>query len=281
MPVTKEDVAADAVELASDTSELVKTEVISVAQNNPALLIGVALVSLTSGAVAGYLYAKKSLYKRFENEFEGELEGMRKFYEARARRNKEGEFATAESAAETLLAEKAAEALDSYQGKAPVDYTTPPEPEPEAVVVEEKVVEKKVRNVFVERPRSNDSFDYDEEIQHRTSDKPYVISFEEFAENKPDYIQNTITWYEGDEVLADEREEPIPDVEGTIGTNNIDRFGHGSKDPKIVYIRNERLDLDFEVVRHEGSYAEVVLGFTPERELRHSGSRRFRRGDDE
>ena len=71
----------------------------------------------------------------------------------------------------------------------------------------------------------------------------------------------------------------IPDADDAVGEMNLHRFGHGSGDNNVVYIRNDRLENDFIVLRSQGEYAKEVLG------LRHShgGSRktpRFR-GDDE
>jgi hypothetical protein len=54
---------------------------------------------------------------------------------------------------------------------------------------------------------------------------------------------------------------PIPDVNATVGDGNLDRFGHRSKDPRVVYIRNEKLGIEYEVCKSDGSYAEEVGGF--------------------
>lgn len=254
-----------------------------VAKNNPALVVGAALIGLAAGAVAGYFYAKKKLTSDYDKEFEREIENMREFYEARAKRRKEGEYATPESAAQALLAKDAAEALSSYQGEAPVDYQKPNNPADIVIKEEvEEVQEVEVRTNIFTATRLDNDFDYAEEVKHRDPETPYVISHEEFMQNENDYIQNTLTYYAGDDVLADDRETPVEDVEGTVGSTNLARFGHGSGDKNVVYIRNERLDLDFEVVYDENKYAEKVLGYIEHSDSRrHRHPRRFGPGDDE
>jgi hypothetical protein len=90
---------------------------------------------------------------------------------------------------------------------------------------------------------------------------PYVISFEDFCESEDAHDKITITYYAGDGVLVDEDEEIIDDVERLVGENNlINKFGEGSDDPDVLYVRNERLAIDYEVIRQHTSYGEVVSG---------------------
>jgi hypothetical protein len=90
---------------------------------------------------------------------------------------------------------------------------------------------------------------------------PHVISLDEFSEERETYQKLTITYYAADDVLADDREQPIRDVVGTVGPDIGDKFGQKSDDPNIVYIRNSRLEVDFEVVLDKRPYTEVVLGY--------------------
>lgn len=89
---------------------------------------------------------------------------------------------------------------------------------------------------------------------------PYVIPVDEFFQDEQDHEKLTITYYEKDDTLVDERNQPIPDVEGTIGGQSLERFGDMSKDANIVYVRNYRLECDFEVVLDKASYTETILG---------------------
>jgi hypothetical protein len=75
---------------------------------------------------------------------------------------------------------------------------------------------------------------------------PYVIMraeyFDEGLEN-----QSTIMYY-NDGVLADSYDE-VQDIEKTVGDLLPDSFGDRSDDPNVVYIRNEVLQTDFEVIK--------------------------------
>lgn len=102
--------------------------------------------------------------------------------------------------------------------------------------------------------------------------EPYVISSGEYFENQPDYHQVDVVYYEGDEVLTDAQDKPLSD--DLVGTANLELFGTRSKDPNIVYIRNEAMKTDFCVTRDGRSYEDHVAGF------QHSTGLRRMRGDD-
>lgn len=114
----------------------------------------------------------------------------------------------------------------------------------------------------------------------RDTSTPYVVTLDEFYENEQEHTQHSVTYYEGDEVLADERDQVIEDI-SLIGKDNL-AFGHLSNDPNVVYVRNDQKKMDFEIARSEGKYAHEVLGFEHSDEPfdRRRRVRRFR-GDDE
>lgn len=95
----------------------------------------------------------------------------------------------------------------------------------------------------------------------RVDGKPYVISTAEFYEDKETYQKLSVTYYSRDRVLVDEHDQPVPDIQGTIGPSIKRKFGQKSDDPQIVHIRNDHLEVDFEVRHDERSYKEVVLGY--------------------
>lgn len=96
------------------------------------------------------------------------------------------------------------------------------------------------------------------EIPDKT--KPYIISHDEYFEDESDYRRISLTWYAADSVLVDDREVPIREHVKTCG-DFMNRFGEQSGDPSIVFIRNEKLERDFEITLNRGSYAEQVLGY--------------------
>ena len=116
-------------------------------------------------------------------------------------------------------------------------------------------------NVF---KNDNSSWDWELELNNRRSDAPYIINQDEFCNDEMNFSQDTVTYYEGDDILADSLDTPIYNHTALVGEL---RFGHGTTDPNVVYIRNEALEMEWEVLRHTGSFAAEVLGLAYEKEL--------------
>lgn len=141
---------------------------------------------------------------------------------------------------------------------------------------DDEEVERVEVNVF---PNEDTSWNWDDETRSRDSEKPYVIHREEYFSSETDHRQSSLTWYEGDDILVDEHDVPIYNAAHVVGEM---KFGHGSGDANVVYIRNETLDAEYEILRHTGHYQIEVLGAQIEHEyedadddLAHS-VRRFR-----
>lgn len=133
-----------------------------------------------------------------------------------------------------------------------------------------------VRNIFAERDKAKE----EEKPEEHDPEVPYIITVNEFMQGEQDFEKITVTYYEGDEVLVDERDEVIHDLEGTVSSSCLNFFGQGSNDDSIVYVRNEKLEVDFEVVRHQGRYTVVVLGMDDEDQERPKKRSRKPRDDD-
>lgn len=207
-----------------------------------AAAIGIA--SFVAGSATGFFTAKRLLEKKYEELLKQEIEYTKKFY---ARQAKKDGFESPIEAAKALLPEEAADALLKYQTAVVTDY--------HAI---SKGGEQIVRNIFAE----TSSVDLEKEIAARTEEAPYIISVREYSENELDHQQATLTYYAGDQVLADEKDENIPNTDETVGDNNLPRFGHRSEDPNTLFVRNEALEMDFEIVLKQGKYKEIVLGMT-------------------
>lgn len=80
---------------------------------------------------------------------------------------------------------------------------------------------------------------------------PYVIPQETFAwdEEGDNYHKATLKYFPNQRLLIDEDEDPIDDVAHMVGWRNLQRFGDESGDADTVFIRNRKLQSDFEVVR--------------------------------
>jgi hypothetical protein len=138
-------------------------------------------------------------------------------------------------------------------------------------------------NVFA---HDGDDWDYEVEEEHRTETKPYVLHRDEFYSNEKDYTQTTLTYYEGDNIMVDEEDVPVYNHEDVVGPL---LWGHGSQDPLVFHVRNDRLESEFEVLHERGFYSVEVLGIEmeasedaqAEKHLKHSTDhvKRFRTDD--
>lgn len=90
---------------------------------------------------------------------------------------------------------------------------------------------------------------------------PYSISPFEFTAGGEEQTKETITYYEEDGVLVDEQNQRLDGV-----TQIGDCLGM-LKGMETLYVRNERMGVDFEVVVDEGSFHESVLGYSEYEDL--------------
>lgn len=104
----------------------------------------------------------------------------------------------------------------------------------------------------------------DERIFPRDADHPYIISEWQFMhDGEHEDEKMSLLYFEGDETLVDERETLIPNVEEIVGHANLHRFGTGTRDNNTLYIRNEKIGADYEIIRDVRNFTEVVLGIKP------------------
>lgn len=86
-------------------------------------------------------------------------------------------------------------------------------------------------------------------------DKPYVISPGEFGELGDEYTRISLSYY-ADGVLADENDEIVEDADEIVGEDFADHFGE--YEPDSVFVRNDRLKCDYEILLDQRNYPEVV-----------------------
>lgn len=88
---------------------------------------------------------------------------------------------------------------------------------------------------------------------------PFEISTEELEGEFSDSELTSITFYQGDEMLLDERGELISDVAGLLGPLVADALATCTDD--CIYVHNDAHDTNYEVVIDEGSsgYLESVM----------------------
>jgi len=85
-------------------------------------------------------------------------------------------------------------------------------------------------------------------------DKPYVITPEEFG-NLDDYEMISLTYY-ADQILADDNDVIVDDVEDIVGFDSLNSFGEYEDDS--VFVRNDRLKCDYEILLDQREYLDVI-----------------------
>ena len=90
----------------------------------------------------------------------------------------------------------------------------------------------------------------DESMEYR----PHVIPPEDFGEGC-DYETVSLTYY-ADGVLTDVYDNVIEDVDDLVGEESLDHFGEYEEDS--VFVRNDAKETDYEILRDERNYSDVV-----------------------
>jgi gas vesicle protein len=211
-------------------------EVVEVSSAGQLFSIGLG-VGAVIGATVGYFFAKK----KFAHQAEEEIAEMRTY------------FRHQQAATEARLKAPLTEVVE-YLGYQKAEDQAEPSP-----IEKVEVARSLEKNVFDVQPDGEFVWDYATETKARSKGVPYVIHLDELGEGG--FEVTHYTYYEGDEILADERDEPVDDVDNLVGLENLNRFGHGSDNINIVLVRNESISMDFEIAKSGGNYSEEVSGF--------------------
>ena len=227
---------------------------------------------IATGVVIGYQYAAYKLPKDIWKEA---LEAVDREVEYRMSRLETDEA----EANRAGLYEETVEGLDYVRL---VEEVAPEKPRrvnyaeygKQASITEHTIDEPKVDNVFEDYGMEEDMLAAPDEIVdevvvdldlpddvllERESGDIFVITKEEFFEDSElGHSQITLIYYEGDKSLADDNDQHVSDVKNTVSRQNLARFGVGSGEDHVVYIRNLRLSADYEVIRQEGNFTDVL-----------------------
>lgn len=243
-------------------------------QSKWAIPVGVGVAAFAAGAIGGYFLGKKVV----SDSYKVDQETMDLIDEILAEDNQmqlDYDMEPAEVVvSERILSfdELKAEIKEAKKKKPPTKNDLLVEV---IEMVDEAVVTPIIQNVFAAHSTEDDNWDYELEQSQREKDVPYVIHQDEFIADEMDFKQEVLTYYAQDDIMADSSETPIYGWAGLMGEL---LFGHGSMDPEVVYIRNEKIHMEWEVIRMDQSFAIEVLGMgndDPSGTLQHS-VRKFR-----
>ena len=256
------------------------TKIKDALSGTPGLVIASAVTSASISAYVTWTVASKRIEAEYAKKIDDELEATRKFYATLNEKPSIEEVV--KSAGLEPVVEPVDELIEKYAGQQVVADPRPPltlhtaardtamvaynriDPKPtpnDEVGVQVEFPEPQTRNVFDREGVVSDHVPQ-ELVDARDADKPYIISLDEFTEGEAG--QDTFTYYADDGVLADSQDMPVDNVENMVGEDHLSMFGVGSGDSRVVYVRNEKIGMDFEIVLHDGNYGQIVHGITPE-----------------
>ena len=178
------------------------------------------VIGLGIGVVSSALY--------FRGKTQEEVDEVRSFYLSKVGENEATENTEAETVEEKVFREFNAtkpeirDYINTLRERKYVDYSKTAEPDDSSAKVPDVIAD------------------------------PYVISIDDFGQEEG-YDTITLTAY-SDGTIANYADDELEDPESTIGEDVLSKFG----DEDVVYIRNDRLKADFEVVRDNRTYVEVV-----------------------
>ena len=184
------------------------------------------VIGLAIGVVSSALY--------FRGKTQEEVDEVRSFYLSKVGENEATENTEAETVEEKVFREFNAtkpeirDYINTLRERKYVDYSKTAEPDDSSAKVPDVIAD------------------------------PYVISIDDFGQEEG-YDTITLTAY-SDGTIANYADDELEDPESTIGEDILSKFG----DEDVVYIRNDRLKADFEVVRDNRTYVEVAGDFPTE-----------------
>lgn len=200
-------------------------------------------LAFAGGVVTGALVMWRGAGTHFRQIADDEIEQMRAFYTAEAEEAVEKYKELIESEWERIEAERfhADPANEVVMGPSGPSYKDDPE------------LVASAAEALRDYQGGNESF------SHKPEDF-ILLSQREFEEETPDdYDQCTVTYWALDGFLTDDHDKQL-ETRKAIGDVDPSSFGEKSIDPNVVYVRNVRMKIDFEVVRELESYGKKVLG---------------------
>lgn len=221
--------------------------------------VGGLVVGVAVGFYFGHRWNKEKIRAEAFKKSDEEVKAIREFYQDTAK------IVTEKPSLDDVVEQKGY----STPVEVPERPTRPPVPVQEAppILPKRDYVQPGIAKRHVDREKDkNEGWDYAVEVAKRSPSDPYIIHQDEYTQNEPEYIQVTYTYYAVDGVLTDEDEDRIDDPEPIVGLTNLGYFGHGADDYHVLYIRNEQLNLDFEVCLVPQSYEETVEGLSSDGE---------------
>lgn len=217
-----------------------------------------AAISATIGGAIGWFAAREWYYK----DFDVEVAKIRDEYERREDEKVISDLAIRNDGIDAAV--YAYDALREHYGASE---------KPDLSALAQKYDDKDLNRFVAERtaPEEDDGEDLDEDFDDEfeglepdeyleVADSPVIISMKEYTDTKTAYDKNTLIYYVEDDVLADAADEVVTNRDELIGPDALHVFGYDPINPDTVFVRNDKIGCDYEIIKQEASYDVVVNG---------------------
>lgn len=196
--------------------------------NNNVSKLFMFVMGAAIGSFSAWFYAKKK-YEKIAND---EIRSMREYFR---RREKE------------LLEDDTEEEAEETEG----------EPESSKEENDKGIYSSIIKESgYVRYGKSSNQNNSEEAEGNGVDDEPYVIRPDLF-DTLDDYESMTLTYY-ADGVLADMFDVPVDDPDSLVGTDFAECFNAEEVNGDVVYVRNERKKMDFEIIEDLRNYSDVM-----------------------
>lgn len=118
-----------------------------------------------------------------------------------------------------------------------------------------------VKEGEVDNPDTDNVFEFDTQAFDKTL--PYIVDEQSFLEEFDHHDKVSLYYYQVDDVLCHDHEEIVKNVEETIGYDALTTLDT----QPTVWVRNEHIGIDYEILSINKSYAELVYGIGIEANL--------------
>lgn len=187
------------------------------------------------GAAIGSLVAWKLTKTKYEKIMIEEEQSLREYY------NKK-----------TKVYEDSANTLHDYYNDRLKEIDEKEKKMEEDKKTEESKIVNDLRERYAEVLKDH-KYSIDEPCYEGGQDRPYVVTPEEFG-NADEYDIISLNYY-ADGIVSDDWGDKIEDLEATVGEDFASHYGEYEED--AVYIRNDRLKVEYEVLKSLSKYSEM------------------------
>lgn len=220
-------------------------------QSNGSILVKLAIFTL--GALAGFFGAKKVYKEHYANLAQEEIDNVKEVFNKRRKMRvvprKENGMTDEE------YEEQQDKAQDERTNKNPLTRSSlDSNPYEQAKKNYNLVGQGQVDDTVTTEVTDMDTGSTLEPVVDNA--RPYIIDGRDFIEDFDHHDKVSLYYYKGDDVLCHDHEAIVENVEECVGSDLL----LGIDDQATIWVRNEKLGIDYEIITLNDSYAKSVHG---------------------